>query len=85
MTTLSNAMALPVSLIRKNFVHNYCRTCHSFQGSTNEEAITIFHHKFAYAARKWLHTAITNATDLKMCKYTTTTRRPTGPSTTPTS
>ena len=47
MITLSNAMTLPVSLITKNFVHNYCRTCHSFQGSTIEEAITIFDHKFA--------------------------------------
>ena len=59
MITLSNAMTLPISLIKKNFVHNYCRTCHSFQGSTIEEAITIFDHKFAYATRKWLYTAVT--------------------------
>ena len=26
MITLSNAMTLPVSLIKKNFVHNYCKT-----------------------------------------------------------
>jgi ABC-type transport system involved in Fe-S cluster assembly fused permease/ATPase subunit len=58
-------MTLPVSLIKKNFVHNYCRTCHSFQGSTIEEAITIFDHKFAYVTRKWLYTAVTRATDLK--------------------
>ena len=65
MITLSNAMTLPVSLIKKNFVHNYCRTCHSFQGNTIEESITIFDHKFAYATRKWLYTAVTRATDLK--------------------
>ena len=49
----------------KNFVHNYCRTCHSFQGSFIEDAITIFDHKFAYATRKWLYTAVTRATDLR--------------------
>ena len=58
-------MALPVSLIKKNFVHNYCRTCHSFQGSTIDESITIFDHKFAYVSRKWLYTAVTRATNLK--------------------
>ncbi|MFM7984945.1 MAG: ATP-binding domain-containing protein, partial [Candidatus Fonsibacter sp.] len=60
--TLSNAMTLPVSLIKKNFVRNYCRTCHSFQGSAIDEAITIFDHKFAYVSRKWLYTAVTKAT-----------------------
>ena len=54
MITLSNTMSLPVSLIKKNFAHNYCRTCHSFQGSTIEEAIANFDHKFAYVTRKWL-------------------------------
>ena len=78
MTTLSNAMTLPISLIKKNFVHNYCRTCHSFQGCTIEDAITIFDHKFAYATRKWLYTAVARATDLKKKRYssTTTTRAP---------
>ena len=65
MITLSSDMALPVSLIKKNFVHYYCRTCHSLQGSTIEEAIPIFDHRFAYASRKWLYTAVTKATDPK--------------------
>ena len=52
MITLSNAMTIPVSLINNNFVHNYCKACHSFQGSTIEEAITIFDHKFAHFTRK---------------------------------
>ncbi|MFM7986182.1 MAG: hypothetical protein ACKPKO_43405, partial [Candidatus Fonsibacter sp.] len=56
--TLSNGMALPVSLIKKNFVHNYCNTCHSFQGNTIDESITILDHKFAYVSRKWLYTAV---------------------------
>ncbi|MFM7980217.1 MAG: C-terminal helicase domain-containing protein [Candidatus Fonsibacter sp.] len=65
MITLSNATSLPVGLIKNNFVHNYCRTCHSFQGNTIDEAITIFDHKFAYVSRKWLYTAVTRATNLK--------------------
>ena len=67
---LSNAMTLPVSLIKRNFVHNYCRSCHSFQGSTIEEAIAIFDHKFAYATRKWLYGDGLQ----KTCSSTTTTR-----------
>ena len=69
MITLSNAMTLPIHLIKKNFVHNYCRTCHSFQGSSIDEAITIFDHKFAYVNRKWLYTAITRATKLKQVYF----------------
>ena len=56
---------MPLQVIQKNFIHNYCRTCHSFQGSSIDDAITIFDHKFAYANKKWLYTAVTRATDLK--------------------
>ena len=69
MITLSNAMTLPIHLITKNIVHNYCRTCHSFQGSSIDEAIAIFNHQFAYVARKWLYTAITRATNLKQVYF----------------
>ena len=69
MITVSNAMTLPISLIKKNFAHKYCRTCHSFQGSTIEEAITIFDHKFPYVTKKWLYAAVTKATDLKQVYF----------------
>ena len=49
---------------KKNFVHNYCRTCHSFQGSSIDDAITIFDWKFTHVDRKWIYTSITRATDL---------------------
>ena len=64
MITLSNAMTLPVSLIKKNFIHNYCRTCHPCQGSSIDDTITIFDHKYAYANRKRLYTTVTRATGL---------------------
>ena len=69
MTTLSNAMTIPISQIKKNFVQTCCRTCHSFQGSTIKEAITNFDHKFAYATRKWLYTAVARATGLKQVYF----------------
>jgi hypothetical protein len=37
MIGLSNGAELPESLVKKNFIHNYCRTCHSFQGSSIDE------------------------------------------------
>ena len=37
--TLSNAMTLPIGLIKNNFAHNYCTTCHSFQGNTFKEPV----------------------------------------------
>ena len=69
MITLSNAMTLPIHLIKKNFVHNYCRTCHSFQGSSIDEAITVFDHKLTYVTRRWLYTAVTRATHLKQVYF----------------
>ena len=68
MITLSNAMTLPIHVITK-IVHNYCRTCRSFQGCSIDEAITIFDHKFTNVNRKWLYTAITRATDLKQVYF----------------
>ena len=45
-------------------------TCHSFQCSNIiYGAITIFDHKFAYAARKRLYTAVAKATDLKQVYF----------------
>ena len=70
MITLSNATTLPLNLIKKNFARDYyCKTCHYFQGSTIEEPIAIFDHKFAYAARQSLYTAIATATDLKQVYF----------------
>jgi hypothetical protein len=45
-------------------VHNYCRTCHSFQGSSIDEGITIFDWGNFFVSRKWLWTAITRARSL---------------------
>ena len=69
MITLNNAMTLTNRLIKKHFVHNYCRNCHSFQGSNSNETITVFDPKLAYVTRKRRYTVITRATDLKQLYY----------------
>ena len=53
------------STASKYFVYSYCRTCHSFQGSSIDDKITIFDWKFKFVNRKWLYTAVTRATELK--------------------
>ena len=52
-------------LIKQHFIHSYCRTCHSFQGSSIEGKITIFDWRFFFVNRKWIYTAVTRATELK--------------------
>jgi hypothetical protein len=59
-----NTLELNKELIRKHFIHSYCRTCHSFQGSSISDKITIFDWKFFFVNRKWLYTAVTRATEL---------------------
>ena len=63
--TLNNTLLVPIDAVRKNFIPAYCRTCHSFQGTSLDERLTIFDWKFAHVNRKWLYTAVTRATELK--------------------
>ena len=55
---------VPLNTIRKNFQFNYCATCHSVQGSTIHESITIYDWRFYYTSRQWIWTAVTRATSL---------------------
>ena len=56
-------------LVKKHFIHSYCRTCHSYQGSSISEEITIFDSKFHYVSRKWIYTAVTRATELSKVSF----------------
>ena len=60
---------LPLNLIKTNFIHGYCRTCHSYQGSSINECITIFDWTNNYVSRKWIYTAVTRATELKNVEF----------------
>ena len=51
-------------MVRDNCIHNYCKTCHSFQGSSIDGAMMIFDWKFKHVDRKWIYTATTRATNM---------------------
>ena len=54
-------VALPIDMVKKNFAHNYCRACHSFQGLSVDVPITIYDWQRNYATRKWIYTVATRA------------------------
>ena len=60
----SESITLTINQIETNFIHSYCNTCHSLQGSSIKKPITIHQWNFQHVSRKWLYTAITRATDL---------------------
>ena len=45
-------------------MYDYCRTVHSFQGATIDEAITAYDWNLPYVSRYWLWTLITRVRDL---------------------
>ena len=51
-------------MVRDNFIHNYCKTCHNFQGSSIDGAMMIFDCKLKHVDRKWIYTACTRATNM---------------------
>jgi hypothetical protein len=55
---------VPIKLIRTHFNYAHCTTCHSAQGSTINQKITIFDYCHFFCSREWLWTAITRSTDL---------------------
>ena len=61
----NNTFDLKRDVVQKHFIHSYCRTCHSFQGSSIDDKITIFDWRFFFVSRKWLYTSVTRATELK--------------------
>ena len=63
--TLNTNLHVPIDVVRKNFIPHYGRTCHSFQGSSIDDKLTIFDWKFSHASRKWLYTSVTRATHLR--------------------
>jgi ATP-dependent exoDNAse (exonuclease V) alpha subunit len=37
----ADIIVIPKSLAKNNFIHGYCRTCHSYQGSSIDDNIII--------------------------------------------
>ena len=55
--------------LESNFKLPYARTCHSQQGLTIDEKITIFDLNHFMVNTKWIYTAITRTTDLKNIQF----------------
>ena len=68
-TAGDESITLPIDTVRKNFIHNYCRTCHSFQGLSIDTPITIYDWKCKWATRKWIYTAVTRARQLDQVRF----------------
>ena len=62
-------MYLPIELLRKHFIYDYCYTCHSVQGFSINTGITVFDYNHYLVEKTFLWTAITRATDLKKIKF----------------
>ncbi len=67
--TDGSPLVVSIETVRKKFIHNYCRTCHSLQGSSINGMITIFDWNLWCSTREWLYTAITRATDFKNVRF----------------
>ena len=57
-------LELNIGIIRSHFIYDYCRTCHSFQGSTIDEKMTIYEWDHFHVNRYWIWTAVTRARNL---------------------
>ena len=62
---------LPIEKARKNFIFAWCSTCHSAQGSSVDEEITIFdyNHFLVKDYPEWIYTALTRCRDLNKVKF----------------
>lgn len=52
-------------ILKKHFRLSYARTCHSYQGMSEEEAITIFDVNHFMVDIDWIYTAITRSTAIE--------------------
>ena len=69
--SLGTKYSFAKELIDKDFIPSYRRTCHSFQGSSIDDGITIFDSDIFFVSRKWVWTVVTRATDLTKVRFFT--------------
>jgi hypothetical protein len=60
----SNMFSMERDKLWKIFDLNYCNTCHSVQGCSIDDEVTLFDCNTPYVDRFWLYTAITRCRDL---------------------
>ena len=62
-------MTFDISILKKHFKLPYCYTCHSVQGLSLDEEITLFDCNTPYVDRHFVWTAITRARDLSKITF----------------
>lgn len=50
-------------------IYSHCVTCHSSQGASIKETLTIHEWDLNYVSREWLYTALTRCTDFRKVKF----------------
>ena len=53
-----------MGIVQSRFMHDYCRTVHSYQGATIDEQVTAYDWNLAYVSKYWLWTLITRVRSL---------------------
>ena len=53
------------AVVDNDFIHSYCTTCHSSQGASVKESISIHEWELPIASREWIWTSITRCVDFK--------------------
>ena len=63
--------AIPIEKVRKSFIFAFCATCHSAQGCSVDDDITIFDYKHFLVKNypEWIFTALTRCRDLNRVKF----------------
>ena len=56
-------------IVDKIFIYPYCATCHSSQGSSVKESITIHEWDLPITSREWIWTALTRCVDFRKVKF----------------
>ena len=64
LTDWDNTFDVSKEMIKAHFSLPYARTCHSYQGMSEDEALTIFDIQHFMVDNDWVYTAITRATSL---------------------
>ena len=55
--------------VDNNFIHSYCATCHSSQGASVKESVSIHEWELPIASREWIWTSITRCVDFEKVRF----------------
>ena len=58
-----NVIVLSEEFVDETFIYSHCATCHSSQGSSIKETLTIHEWDLPFVSRKWRYTALTRCVD----------------------